>query len=64
MEYRCGKHAVPANPAAQITMWIECPIHRSTSTQIGERFEKIVGLEFFGEEVLQLGFIVRHGMLD
>jgi hypothetical protein len=33
-------------------------------SRLDELFGRIVGLEFHGEEVLRLGWIVRHAMLD
>jgi hypothetical protein len=62
--HRCGKHVVIANPASQIPVWIECPVHRGGASQVRARFADIVGLEFLGEEVLHLGWIVKYGMLD
>jgi hypothetical protein len=64
MDYRCGKHAVVANPASRIPVWTECTVHRFTETRIKERFQDIIHLEFYGEELLRLGWIVRHAMLD
>jgi hypothetical protein len=62
--HRCGKHVVRSNPTSQIPVWIPCQVHRSGQWQIQDRFQKIVRMEFFGEEVLRLGWIVDYGMLD
>jgi hypothetical protein len=62
--HRCGKHVVIANPASQIPVWIACRVHRSGDTQLRDRFDTIIRLEFWGEEILQLGWIVEYGMLD
>ena len=64
MDHRCGKHAVLANPASQIPIWLECGVHRCAGEQQRTRFDQIIALEFYGEEILRLGWIVRHGMLD
>ncbi len=45
-------------------VWIDCLVHRRSTDQISGRFMEIVALEFFGEEILRLGWIVEHGMLD
>ncbi|GAA2578288.1 hypothetical protein GCM10010399_05040 [Dactylosporangium fulvum] len=63
MEHRCGRHVVLANPASRIPIWMDCAVHRYTPVQIERRFSDIVALEFSGEELLQLGWIVEHGML-
>ncbi|GAA0707968.1 hypothetical protein Drose_30780 [Dactylosporangium roseum] len=63
MEHRCGRHVVLANPASRIPIWMDCAVHRYTPVQIQRRFSDIVALEFSGEELLQLGWIVEHGML-
>ncbi|HEV7900085.1 MAG TPA: hypothetical protein VGP31_19805 [Planosporangium sp.] len=62
--HRCGKHVAVANPASQIPVWVACPVHRSGAAQIHNRFDTIVRLEFYGEEILNLGWIVEYGMLD
>jgi hypothetical protein len=64
MDYRCGKHVVIANPASPISIWVECAVHRSDTAQVGDRFRRIVGLDFRGEEKLHLNLIVKHCMLD
>ena len=63
-KHRCGKHVVRANATSQIPVWIDCPVHRRSTDQISGRFMEIVALEFFGEEILRLGWIVEHAMLD
>jgi hypothetical protein len=62
--HRCGKHVAVANPASQIPLWVACQTHRSGNAQVHDRFKDIVQLEFYGEEILQLGWIVEYGMLD
>jgi hypothetical protein len=62
--HRCGVHAILANPGSPVRIWIECPVHRGTAQQVGERFGDMMRLEFFGEEILQLEWIVQHAMLD
>lgn len=62
--HRCGVHAILANPDSAIRIWTECPVHRSTAEYVGARFGVMMRLEFFGEEILQLEWIVRHAMLD
>ncbi|MET7392767.1 hypothetical protein KZZ52_52275 [Dactylosporangium sp. AC04546] len=63
MEHRCGKHVVLANPASRIPIWMECAVHRFTPLQVTRRFHEMVALEFSGEELLRLDWIVEHGML-
>ncbi|MDG6102218.1 hypothetical protein Daura_44180 [Dactylosporangium aurantiacum] len=63
MEHRCGKHAVLANPASRIPIWMECAVHRFTPYQIDRRFTLIVALEFSYEETASFDWIVQHGML-
>jgi hypothetical protein len=62
--HRCGKHVVRANATSRIPVWIDCPVHRSATAEVHDRFGTIVRLEFFGEEILRLGWIVEYGMLD
>ncbi|NJC67562.1 hypothetical protein HC028_24105 [Planosporangium flavigriseum] len=62
--HRCGKHVAIANSASPIPVWVACPVHRSGDQMIRERFDTIIRLEFYGEEILQLGWIVEYGMLD
>jgi hypothetical protein len=62
--HRCGKHVVRANATSPIPVWIACPVHRSPATQTRDRFTDIIGLEFFGEEILRLRWAVEYGMLD
>jgi hypothetical protein len=62
--HRCGNHVAIANPASQIPVWVSCPVHRSGATQIQDRFDTIMRLEFHGEEILRLGWIIEYGMLD
>jgi hypothetical protein len=61
---RCGKHGVVTNPASQIPVWVPCTVHRSGPAKTRGRFDTIIRLEFHGEEILQLGWIVEYGMLD
>lgn len=63
MEHRCGKHAVLANPASRIPIWMECAVHRFTGYQLDRRFADVVSLEFSYEETASLSWIVDHGML-
>ncbi|GII24461.1 hypothetical protein [Planosporangium mesophilum] len=60
----CGKHVAIANPASQIPVWVACAVHRSGPRKLHERFDRIVRLEFHGEEILRLGWVVEYGMLD
>ncbi|MGC9668809.1 hypothetical protein ACNTMW_19905 [Planosporangium sp. 12N6] len=62
--HRCGKHVTVANPASQIPVWVNCRVHRSGVAQIRDRFDTIVRLEFYGEEILRLSWVVEYGMLD
>jgi hypothetical protein len=62
--HRCGKHVAVANPASQIPLWVACQVHRSGHAQIHDQFTNIVHLEFYGEEILRLGWTVEYGMLD
>lgn len=64
MSHRCGKHVLLSVPATPASGWIACPVHRMGGARVEETFRRIVGLEFHGEEVLRLGWIIRHAMLD
>jgi hypothetical protein len=62
--HRCGVHAILANPGSAVQVWTDCPVHRGTRAQTWARFGDMIRLEFFGEEILQLAWIVEHAMLD
>jgi hypothetical protein len=61
--YRCGKHAVLANPASRIPVWMGCAVHRFTPMQVERRFTELATREFSHEETRRLGRIVEHAML-
>ncbi|MEU7820463.1 hypothetical protein [Catellatospora sp. NPDC049133] len=64
MSHRCGKHVLLSAPASPRSGWIACAVHRMGGTQRDHLFNRIVGLEFDGEEVLAFGWIIHHAMLE
>ncbi|GHJ48365.1 hypothetical protein Cs7R123_57070 [Catellatospora sp. TT07R-123] len=64
MQHRCGKHVVLSAPASAGSQWVGCAVHYLGSGHLRERFTRIVALEYGGEEILMLGWIIDHAMLD